>query len=461
MFCYFYPKLKKFEFEADDFKCIENDDYILLYDGELLDELRSIDLLNGTIPFNLHYMFSGPFLMLVYQKDTHELRIYQQFFGNGENLYFSRIDDAVVISSKLRILKNETRMKFILNKPMLPHFFYNGFLPGTHTLVQGVKKLPPGEEVVINEDGIHFRKYDYLDILNKKSASADLEYKYTYALEKSIHNILETQKDKIALALSGGYDSNCILFAIKKVNPEQQVNVFSVGGVNGVDETSIACEIASYYKNTEFKLSRVTPETLKHIDEIVEILEGSVYERGIFLQYELAKLLSENQVNSFVCGECADQVFHEKTYMDIPENTFLYSYSDTPRQMASYVVLKKNRMMMEAFGVKTIYPFITSEMIDIGYLTREINGSTKEYHKAACNQMFPDEIKRLISKQGGSTDLSALFSPDDDILENIKRCKYYSEDFRITEKYPRNEALRDYYLSLLYIESFEKQFCDE
>ena len=147
--------------------------------------------------------------------------------------------------------------------------------------------------------------------------------------------------------------------------------------------------------------------------------------------------------------------------MNIPENTFLYSYSDTPRQMAAYVVLKKNRMMMNAYGVNTLYPFITPEMIDIGYWTREINGSTKEYHKGVCNQMFPDEIKRLISKQGGTTDLSALFDSDVDILENIKSCKYYSENFRITEKYPRDEALRDYYLSLLYIESFEKQFCDE
>lgn len=460
MFCYFDPNLKKFEFEIDDYKYIENEKYIFLFDGELLGELCSIDLLDVVEVFNLHHMFSGPFLLLVYKKETYELRIYQHFLGNGENLYFSKLGDAVAISSRLRLLKNKTKMKFKLNTPMLPHFFYNGFLPGTHTLVQGVRKLPPGYIIDINTDGIHFTKYDYLDMLSKESPAC-LEDKYKYALENSIKTILATQKEEIALALSGGYDSNCILYVIKKAKPEQRVNVFSVGGVNGVDETGIACEIASYYKNTKCKTSKVTPKTLEHIDEIVEILEGSVYERGIFLQYELAKLLSENQVKSFVCGECADQVFHEKTYMNIPENTFLYNYSDTPRQMASYVVLKKNRMMMTAFGINTLYPFITPEMIDIGYWTRKINGSTKEYHKGICNQMFPDKIKRLISKQGGSTDLSALFDSDVDILENIKSCKYYSEDFRITEKYPRDEALRDYYLSLLYIELFEKQFCDE
>lgn len=460
MYCYFNPKLKKFEFEIDDYKYIENEKYIFLFDGELLGELCSSDILDWAEVFNLHHMFSGPFLLLAYKKDIYELRIYQHFLGNGENLYFSKLGDAVAISSRLRLLKNKTKMKFKLNIPMLQHFFYNGFLPGTHTLVQGVRKLSPEDIIVINADGIHFRKYDYLDTLSKNSPGC-LKYKYKNALEKSIKTILATQKEEIALALSGGYDSNCILYAIKKANPEQRVNAFSVGGVNGVDETGIACEIASYYKNIKYKSSKVTPETLEHIDEIVEILEGSVYERGIFLQYELAKLLSENQVKSFVCGECADQVFHKKTYVNIPENTFLYSYSDTPRQMAAYVVLKKNRMMMNAYGVNTLYPFITPEMIDIGYWTREINGSTKEYHKGVCNQMFPDEIKRLISKQGGTTDLSALFDSDVDILENIKSCKYYSENFRITEKYPRDEALRDYYLSLLYIESFEKQFCDE
>ena len=41
-----------------------------------------------------------------------------------------------------------------------------------------------------------------------------------------------------------------------------------------------------------------------------------------------------------------------------------------------------------------------------------------------------------------------------------KAILYYDPNFRITQKYPPDEALMDYYLSLKYIESFERQFCD-
>ncbi len=237
------------------------------------------------------------------------------------------------------------------------------------------------------------------------------------------------------------------------------MKAFSVGGARGVDETPIASKIASLYDGVKFSSSLVTTETICHLDEIVEMLEGAVYERGIFLQYELAKLLRENSISKLYCGECADQVFHENTYKAIPQDTFLYGYSDTPYQMAVYAVLKKNKMIMDAYGIDSIYPFLTTEMIDVGYKTRTINGATKEFHKTQCRKMFPQAVLDLIEKQGGTTDLSALFEPDFDCGAAVKKCKYYSPDFMLTQKYPPDEAVRDYYLTLLFIESFEKQFC--
>ena len=72
---------------------------------------------------------------------------------------------------------------------------------------------------------------------------------------------------------------------------------------------------------------------------------------------------------------------------------------------------------------------------------------------------LPNQVVELIGKQGGSTDLSALFPDDFDCSSEIKKRKYYAEDFMLTKKYAKEEAERDYYLNLLYLESFERQFC--
>ena len=106
------------------------------------------------------------------------------------------------------------------------------------------------------------------------------------------------------------------------------------------------------------------------------------------------------------------------------------------------------------------YPFLTSEMIDVGFRSRMLNGTTKEFHKMQCRELLPPSILNLIYKQGGSTNLASLFPEGFDCAAELSKRIYYSPDFMLTEKYDFDEAVRDYYLSLLYLESFEKQFCD-
>ena len=74
--------------------------------------------------------------------------------------------------------------------------------------------------------------------------------------------------------------------------------------------------------------------------------------------------------------------------------------------------------------------------------------------------MLDQRVLERIEKQGGTTSLAALFEDGYDCKEKLKNCKFYDPFFRITQKYTPQEAEYDYYLSLLYLESFEMQFCD-
>lgn len=450
---------RKITIESEEYTYIENNKCIAFHDGHPSEQIEI--LLEGA-NFAVDWMkgFIGPFILILFKKDSGELLITQHLFGNGKNLYLCKNNDIIYIASSLRKLKNLVKTPFKLNLPMLPYYFYNGFFPGTHTLIERVQKLEAGVCVVIDSTGIHKRALSF-SVQDKDENFASLADEYKDVLSDSVYNMANNITGPVSLALSGGYDSNSILYSIKKRWPDKEVNAFSIGGVNGSDETGTAAQIAKSYDAVDFKSSFVNPGTLEHLDEIVSVLEGSVYERGIFLQYELAKLLKLNSTEILICGECADQVFHKNTYIPIPQNTFLYGYQETPYQMAVYVVLRKSRMMMEAFGVDARYPFLTPEMIHMGYKLRKFNGTTKEFHKAQCRDLFPQTVLDLIAKRGGSTNLGSLFPEGFDCSTKLEESKYYSPDFKLTGKYSHEEAVRDYYLSLLYLESFEKQFCDE
>ncbi len=456
MYGVFEPQKRAMSIEEEEYTRYESGRCVALYDGKPSDLL--LPMLDECI-FNADWTkaFISPFTLILIKKDCRQMLITQHLFGSGKGLYLCKRSGIIYFSSSLRRLKKLTGMPFKLNVPMLPHYFYNGFLAGRHTLIEGVQKLEAGTYAVIDENGIHkgALSFAFDDTANSP------EQQYQSALESSIYDVVNDIEGDISVALSGGYDSNCILHSIKKNWRNKKVNAFSIGGARGVDETKTAAKIAEFYDDVSFKTAFVTPDTLRSLDEIVSILEGAVYERGIFLQYELAKLLKANSISNLICGECADQVFHQNTYNAIPENTFLYGYMDTPCQMAAYTVLPKNRTMMSAFGVDARYPFLTPQMLDSGYKTRFLNGKTKEFHKAQCKKILPKEVLDLITKQGGSTNLDSLFPEGYECSKELEKCKYYSSDFMLTGKYDHDEAVRDYYLSLLYLESFEKQFCDE
>ena len=185
-----------------------------------------------------------------------------------------------------------------------------------------------------------------------------------------------------------------------------------------------------------------------------------MYERGIFLQYELSRLIHMHSGHRLICGECADQVFHAKAYQQAQEGTFLFDYFHTPYEMAANVVLKKSALMLRSFGITGAYPFLDMNVLRLGYRTRARNGIDKHFHKEQCHKYLPDYVCASLSKVGGSTSLCALVDPSFDAISAAKKLRYYSDAFRITEKYERREAELDYFFSLKYLLSFERQFCD-
>jgi len=453
---------------------LENDRFFLDYAGRPRFDLSDrLDELAGDFS-QRHFMkwFHGPYLLYIYDKRQKELTVTQHFFGAPVPFYVAACADEIYFADSLKKLYPPTGNGFSLNEAVLPVFLYNGFLPGKDTLIRDVYKLPIRRNLVMSRSGI--RTAEMPVFFEGADSREPVGEHYERVVRQAVfdNRPVKNPDEDYCMALSGGYDSNCILYYLKEIAPAKHIRGFSVGGARGVDETGTAREIAGMYDGVSLTSAMVTPETLRHMDEIVCRLEGNVYERGIFLQYELGKLLSEEGCSHLICGECADQVFHQMTYAGwggsaagVPNgngaagDVFHYGYWDTPYEMAAYVVLKKNVLLLRSFGVDGYYPFLDYEMFDLGYRTREMNQRTKEYHKERCRQILPGRVAELLVKQGGTTDMSALFEDGFDCMAAAARCRYYSSSFSLTRKYEPEEAARDYYLTLLYLESFENQFC--
>ena len=115
--------------------------------------------------------------------------------------------------------------------------------------------------------------------------------------------------------------------------------------------------------------------------------------------------------------------------------------------------------MLRSFNIDGYYPFLVPSVMDLSQKIAQINHTTKEFHKQCCMERLDERIKPMIAKQGGSTSLLPLLEDTFSLVRKIHNSKFYTPDFMLLKHYTMDEALRDRYLSLLFLESFEKQFC--
>lgn len=413
----------------------------------------------------------NPFVKIDYLSDKGQLVVTPETFGTGVPVYVVVKDNHLYLCDSLATLKVRLKMGFELNREVLPHFIRFGFVPGEMTLVREVRKLPPTKRLVATRGGgVEFldKPGFATDETESDTGEQDLELCYEEAMESAVRAALSRQSESnvCGLALSGGFDSNMLLHLVKKVAHHIDVLALSVGGITGVDETRVARKIAKSYDNVSFSKAYVTPKTLKHFDDIVFRLEGSVFERGVFLQYELAKLANRKGCKTLMLGECADQVFNEKSWSPVPDEVAfavpddIFLYLVHPYQMASYIVLVKNMLMFKSFGIDCLYPYIDKNVLRMAARTKKENGTSKEFHKKNCYRLIPEEIGKVLKKKGGSTNLSPLFGKRFDVDSSLRKCKYYHPGFELTNLFAEAEAKRNYYLTLKYLESFERQFCN-
>lgn len=400
----------------------------------------------------------GNFSVICIEKNGYAY-IFQDIMGGNRTIYYTVHENRVYLATSIKYFK-KISLKYKFNTSVADEFIYNGVIKTRDTLLCGVYKLLPGEYIKI-VSGIPSVLSDFPELKNQSVPEIDDLYKQETAIIKEYVRELKQWSRTVNATLSGGYDSNLILHTINQEG--YKASVYSCGGVRGGDETHIAQKISDYYDGVELEKEYVDENVLRYMKDIVWRLEGALYERGIFLQYILARNLYDHNVKCVMLGECADQVFNKNFYSnDNPE--FIMTYITHPYELGSLVVLKKSTSMLASFGIQGLYPFIDDRMICLGNRTKENNSITKEYQKKMCRAYINPTILEYIDKKPGSTSLCTLFAnreEEEKFMEDVRNNnEFYRPDFRIVYRYEKHESELDYYLCLEYLKCFKEVFCE-
>lgn len=391
---------------------------------------------------------NGSYVLLVHDAAKKSLVVFTDRMTSPVNVYYTIHEGVVHYATSLKVLLSSCDIKREMNEETIEEFLVNGYLYGEATLLRNVFKLKPGHALRIDTKGVEQIEVQYPE--KQLGAGEALEHwadALNNAIKRRCGNLAE-----ISLPISSGYDSNYILHVANKQG--KPIHAFSIGGEFGKNELPVVKENMKVYPNVQLHTALTTAETLQNFPDIVWRLEGAVYESGVFLQYELAKLVQQMGKSCLVCGECADQVmnlhFGELERCKKQASDTYYPFDEYPYIFGSQLILKKNGILFNSFGIETRYPFYDEGFIAIAKALALFDGKDKRCHVAHCRKVLPKEVIANISKIGGSTEFHSLFRSDAErkaLLKWIESTSFYQRHQALIHKHSYLEAQRQHGLA--------------
>jgi asparagine synthase (glutamine-hydrolysing) len=262
----------------------------------------------------------GMFAIVIYDRLKKIIHFYRDHSGQ-KNLYYYLHNGEIIICSEIQPIFNLVK-KININNSVLCENLIVGYGLSSETIYSNINKLLPGEEIQFDFERRVLNKNFY------KKKNTNLSLSAEELLEKYINNHLVTKK-KIAINLSGGLDSNIILYESLKKN--LKVDVFSTKFIdaNNVynEDYEKAKSIAKIY-NLNFYSTQIKKkdyidkfiETFSIIEEPNRNINNPVY----LINYENQK---RNGFKTIISGDGGDEIFIGYPYYFKEKFSNLYNSS--------------------------------------------------------------------------------------------------------------------------------------
>lgn len=409
--------------------------------------------------------------LIFIDKNTNKIYFFTDFFNSNLPVYYYSNHEETIISSEIKKIIPYIKEEPSFNNDGVRDFLEKGFIVGNNTLIKDIYKLPGKKYMIYNikSNTFSFHKMSTpLSYLGVKQVSED---SYKSSFENVVKSII---RDNYCLPLTSGFDTNFIFHFIRKNTPKDiKINAICLGGAIGWNEIRDAKAILENYENVSLTTDIIDDKTFNCYPEIVKILEGNIYEHGIFLQYKLANLVKNEGYERIILGECADQllnynVAHEhsdlfkrlvhklKSLKAILFNNMSIVPYKNFYEMGAYKIIKKSGILLNYYGIETEHPYVRRE-----FMKEELNASikndfSKSFHKKTIKNIVKEDVSNLLIKKPGATELRTLYIGDityDDLVKYGKKSEYYKKINFNDEIYEMH-----YYMKLAYLNLFKEIF---
>ncbi len=258
---------------------------------------------------HLNGMYAGA----IYDPKNKKLILFRDRFGI-KPLYYTKWEDTFVFSSEIKPLLQGSGRPVQLNEPRLATFFTYRYLPGSETMFEGIKCVPPGSYLEYNLNTNKYNVYRYWEYqLDKENPGMDLfeaAEQFNYLFEDAVRIRLRSDVE-VGSLVSGGIDSSAVSSHAAGIKPN--IKLFSIAFNEPQYNELPQVEQFLDSNKDRFNAARLytkmcSKQSLDSLPDIVRALEEPI-SLGTVLPTDQVCEMAGSRLKVVLTGEGADEIF--------------------------------------------------------------------------------------------------------------------------------------------------------
>ena len=257
----------------------------------------------------------GMFAFAIWERDSGRVVLARDRLGI-KPLYYTEIPGALRFASTLPALLATDGIDTTIDPIALHHYMsFHAVVPAPHTMIRGVRKLPPATVRVIDADG-RSRDHCYWRLHygpqgdDKSMGYEDWQEATLGALRKAVERRLISDVP-VGVLLSGGLDSSLIVGLLAEQG-QRGLNTFSVGFESVDDEAGDEFQysdiIARHFATEHHQIRVDSKRLLPALGDCIAAMSEPMVSHDVIGFYLLSERVSQH-VKVVQSGQGADEVF--------------------------------------------------------------------------------------------------------------------------------------------------------
>ena len=251
--------------------------------------------------------FHGMFAFAIYDARTRQLFLARDRLGVKPLYYAPIADGSVIFGSELKALTAHPALRREADLTAVDDYLAFGYVPDHACIIRGVKKLPAGHSLLLQQGRSLPQPVEYWDIdfsQRAKGSQAELEEELLRLMRQGVTSRMVADVP-LGAFLSGGVDSSSVV-ALMAEHSRQPVKTCSIGfDVGELDETAYADRIAKRFA-TDHRSRKVAADDYALMDILAFHFDEPFADASALPTYRVCEMARE-QVTVALSGDGADE----------------------------------------------------------------------------------------------------------------------------------------------------------